>query len=68
MRRNLRPELFLLMGADTLEDLPNWRAPERICELAIPVVVRRAGSAEPHYDRWRESPLRRAWSCFASSR
>lgn len=43
-------ELFLLMGADTLEDLPNWRAPGRICELAIPVVVRRAGSAEPHYE------------------
>ncbi|MHB8863587.1 MAG: nicotinate (nicotinamide) nucleotide adenylyltransferase [Pirellulaceae bacterium] len=43
-------ELFLLMGADTLEDLPHWRAPGRICELAIPVVVRRAGSEEPAYD------------------
>ena len=38
------------MGADTLEDLPHWRAPGRVCELAIPVVVRRAGSAEPCYD------------------
>ena len=35
------------MGADSLADLPNWRQPERICELAIPVVVRRAGSPEP---------------------
>ena len=48
-------ELFLLMGADTLEDLPHWRAPGRICELAIPVVVRRAGSAEPRYELWQES-------------
>ncbi len=40
-------ELFLLMGADSLADLPDWREPKRICELAIPVVVRRAGSAEP---------------------
>lgn len=37
-------ELFLLMGADTLEDLPHWRQPERICELALPVVVRRPGA------------------------
>ena len=40
-------ELFLPMGADSLADLPNWRKPERICELAIPVVVRRTGSPEP---------------------
>jgi nicotinate-nucleotide adenylyltransferase len=41
-------ELFFLMGADSLADLPNWREPKRICELAIPVVVRRAGSLEPN--------------------
>ena len=41
-----RDEWFVLMGADSLADLPNWRAPERICQLAIPVVVRRAGSPE----------------------
>ncbi|HTQ40122.1 MAG TPA: nicotinate-nucleotide adenylyltransferase [Pirellulales bacterium] len=40
-------ELFFLMGADSLADLPNWRQPERICTLAVPVVVRRAGSPEP---------------------
>ncbi len=34
-------ELFFLMGAGMLRDLPNWRQPERICELAVPVVVRR---------------------------
>lgn len=42
-------ELFLLIGADTLHDLPNWREPERICRLAVPAVVRRAGSPEPDY-------------------
>ncbi len=40
-------ELFFLMGADSLADLPTWREPQRICELAIPAVVRRAGSPEP---------------------
>jgi nicotinate-nucleotide adenylyltransferase len=38
-------ELFLLLGADSLVDLPNWRSPERICELATLAVVRRAGTA-----------------------
>jgi nicotinate-nucleotide adenylyltransferase len=40
-------EMFFLMGADSLADLPNWREPERICALAIPAVVRRAGAPEP---------------------
>jgi nicotinate-nucleotide adenylyltransferase len=40
-------ELFLLMGADSLADLPNWRQPEQICSLAVPAVVRRAGAPEP---------------------
>jgi nicotinate-nucleotide adenylyltransferase len=35
--------LFLLMGADSLVDFPNWRQPARICELAIPVVAARPG-------------------------
>lgn len=42
-------ELFLLLGADSLVDLPGWREPRRVCELATPVVVRRPGSAEPDY-------------------
>ncbi len=40
-------ELFFLMGADSLEEFPTWRSPEQICELAIPMVVRRPGSAPP---------------------
>jgi nicotinate-nucleotide adenylyltransferase len=45
-----RRELFFLMGADSLTDLPNWRQPERICQLATIVVVRRAGQ-EIDYSR-----------------
>src|SRR5688500_17586364 len=40
-------ELFLLMGADSLPELLTWREPERICQLATPVVVRRHASPEP---------------------
>lgn len=40
-------EWFFLMGGDSLADLPNWRKPERICELATPVIVARHGSPKP---------------------
>lgn len=36
-------ELFFLIGADSLTDLPGWRRPERICQLASLVVVNRPG-------------------------
>lgn len=36
-------ELFFLVGADMLLDLPHWRDAKRVCELATPVAVRRAG-------------------------
>ena len=38
---------FLLLGADSLADLPNWREPERIATLAKLVVVCRAGPLAP---------------------
>ena len=41
-------ELLFLMGADMFHDLPNWRESARVIELALPVVVRRAG--EPPLD------------------
>ena len=41
-------EIFLLLGADSLADLPNWREPARICELATPIVVER--EREPPVD------------------
>ncbi len=36
-------ELFFLIGADSLADLPQWRQPTRIAELATIVVVNRPG-------------------------
>jgi nicotinate-nucleotide adenylyltransferase len=49
--KELQPEatVLLLMGADSLHDLPTWREPARICDLAIPAVVRRGGSPEPDF-------------------
>jgi nicotinate-nucleotide adenylyltransferase len=41
--------IFLLMGADSLHDLPTWREPQQICELATVAVVRRGGSPEPDF-------------------
>lgn len=43
-------ELYLLIGADTLADLPNWRDPRRVCELALPTAVCRPGSGELDYE------------------
>ena len=37
-------ELFLLLGADSVDDLVNWHRPERICELASVVAVNRGES------------------------
>ncbi len=41
-------DFFFLLGADMFRDLPNWKQPERICELALPLAVRRGG--EPPLD------------------
>jgi nicotinate-nucleotide adenylyltransferase len=46
-RRESDAELFLLMGADSLLDLPTWYQAEEICQLAVPVVARRPGTAPP---------------------
>ncbi len=37
-------ELFFLMGADMLLDLPRWRNASRVCELAVPVAACRPGA------------------------
>ena len=41
--------LFFLMGADSLNELPTWREPQRLCELAVPLVVYRVGSPAPDF-------------------
>lgn len=40
-------ELFFLVGGDVLPELPTWKTPERIRELAALVAVNRAGSGGP---------------------
>jgi len=42
-------ELFLLIGADSLVDLPTWRDPRRICELATIATVGRPDCPPPNY-------------------
>jgi nicotinate-nucleotide adenylyltransferase len=44
-------ELFFLIGADSLADLPTWREPERIARLATIVVVNRPGIEEADPER-----------------
>ena len=40
-------EIVLILGADALDDLPNWHEPERIRSLATIAVAPRAGSTAP---------------------
>ncbi len=44
-----RPDdrLFLIMGGDSLVDLPTWKSPQEICRLARPIVVARPGAPPP---------------------
>ena len=53
-RQQPEAELFLLMGADSLEDLPTWREPATICRLSIPVAVRRRNARPPDFHRLAE--------------
>ena len=39
-------EFFLLMGGDSLDQFRAWREPERICQLATPLVFFRQGSSQ----------------------
>lgn len=43
-------ELFLLVGADMLHDLPHWRESGEVCRLATPVAVCRPGESEPDFE------------------
>jgi nicotinate-nucleotide adenylyltransferase len=39
-------ELFFLLGADMLADLPHWYRAREVCALALPVVAARGGAGE----------------------
>lgn len=47
--RDERPadELFLILGSDSLQDLPTWYQPEEIAKLATLLVVQRSGHPLP---------------------
>jgi nicotinate-nucleotide adenylyltransferase len=40
-------QLRFVLGSDILPETPKWHAFDRICELAPPIVVRRAGHPAP---------------------
>jgi nicotinate-nucleotide adenylyltransferase len=54
-RRHPDAELFLVLGSDCLPDLPGWRDPGRILDLATLLVV-----ARPHWPVWSTEQLRAA--------
>src|SRR5262245_44574244 len=45
--RDPQPELFLMLGADSLHDFPMWHSPQQIAALANLLVVARPGSVVP---------------------
>ena len=45
----VEPQLFLLMGADMFNDLPNWYEVGEICKLALPLVVTRPETPPPYF-------------------
>jgi len=54
-------ELFLLLGADMLADLPNWREANEVCRLAMPLAVRRPRTVQLDFSCL--API--AFSCLA---
>ena len=54
-------EMFILLGADAVRDLPNWLEPREVCRLATPLVVHRAGESEPNLDSLQDLLTPRAW-------
>ncbi|MGL6225778.1 MAG: nicotinate-nucleotide adenylyltransferase [Thermoguttaceae bacterium] len=46
----LDPELYLILGADSFNDLPYWNQTAEICRLAIPIVAFRPGYTPPYFE------------------
>ena len=45
-------ELFLIVSSETFNDIPNWRAPDELCELVSLIVARRGGYPPPDFDSY----------------
>jgi len=43
-------DLFLMMGGDSLNGFPTWKDPQRIFELATPLVMARPGAGDVDFD------------------
>ena len=56
-----RARLFLLMGADSLDDFATWREPEAVVRLATLAVARRPGAGIPRRGRAPARPGRVVW-------
>ena len=56
-RRHPGAELFLLIGADNLRELPEWREPDEIVRLARLAVVTREGEGVPPESRFPAVPV-----------
>lgn len=54
-------ELFFILGEDALADLPNWRDPDRILELAMLAVARRPSESSGNPDLVVIAPGREVW-------
>jgi nicotinate-nucleotide adenylyltransferase len=58
---NPEAELFFILGEDALADLPNWRDPDRIVELATLAVARRPSEGPSSPDVVAIAPGRELW-------
>lgn len=47
-------ELFLIVGSETLADIPNWFAPRQVCRLASPLVAARPAAPPPDFSPFEE--------------
>ena len=48
-------EFFFIIGADSLEDFPGWKKPERIVELATVVAVNRGHQSDEEMERMKSA-------------
>jgi len=68
LRREGHAEIILVLGSDSVSDLPNWREPERIALLArIVVVEKEPGAGTGGFERV-EMPLLRVSSTEVRAR